>query len=139
MLCETVIHAQVCGGRRPGLLSAVLTDAAKTSYALLCVQGPCSEVPPGEDSVCPPEDASGRDDLTAPQRPAHKRPVQARSRVDDRGSSLSLKRRGIRLGNRPTPTLRSALRPALSHHNGATGACGSEQVAMAGCDGSSPA
>ncbi|KAI4570890.1 hypothetical protein MJT46_006407 [Ovis ammon polii x Ovis aries] len=108
---------------------------------LMCARPPCSRVPPGGRPVCALEDALDSDDhTTAPQRPAHKRPVQSKESGGWMTGArlLSLKRRGIRLGNRPTPALRVGSAPsAVCLQRGHRSVWFPEQVAMTSCDGSS--
>lgn len=47
-------RAGLPGPPRPGLLSAVLTDAAKTSYIFMCVQGPPAPGSLPEEDQCVP-------------------------------------------------------------------------------------
>lgn len=107
----------------------------------VCARPACSRVPPGGRPVCALEDALDSDDhTTAPQRPAHKRLVQSKESGGwmTGARPLSLKRRGIRLGNRPTPALRVGSAPsAVRLQRGHRSVWFPEQVAMTSCDGSS--
>lgn len=113
-------RAGLPGPPRPGLLSAVLTDAAKTSYTLLCAR-PLLQGPPGGRPVCASKMLWTVMTTTAPQRPAHKRPCRAQNQE---GGCLPpvLKEKRHLVGEPPTPALRVSSAPALSACNGATGA-----------------
>ena len=110
-------------------------------HTCVCARPPCSRVPPRGRPSCALEDDLDNDGhRTSPQRPARTCPVQSKESGERMTEAclLSLKRRGIELGNRPTPALRDgSASSAVRLQWGRGSVWFPEQVAMTSCDGSS--